>query len=317
MGTSGTEPVGTVTAPLRFGLLGTGPWAAATCAPALAGSDDADLVGVWGRDPARAAALAAEHGARGYPDLDALLADVDAVAVALPPDVQAPLAVRAAAAGRHLLLDKPLALDVAAADAVLAAVDAAGVASVLFFTNLFRPSVRAFLDDAAARGGWELARAVHLTSIFVPGNPYGGSAWRRRRGGLWDVGPHALSVLLPVLGPVARVAAVAGPRDETHLLAGHDAGAVSTLSLAIDAPPAARAHEVTFYGAGGVLSLPSHDAGDGTAPDGYRAAVAELAAAARAGRTAHPLDVRTGRHVVAVLAAAEEAASTGRTVPVP
>jgi 3-hydroxyisobutyrate dehydrogenase-like beta-hydroxyacid dehydrogenase len=61
-------------------------------------SDRAELVGVWGRNPAKAEALARRFGVGGYEDLDALLGAVDAVAVAVPPDVQAELAVRAARA---------------------------------------------------------------------------------------------------------------------------------------------------------------------------------------------------------------------------
>ena len=42
---------------------------------------------------------------------------------------------------------------------------------------------------------------------FEPGNPFGESPWRKAKGALWDIGPHALSVLLPVLGPAESVAA--------------------------------------------------------------------------------------------------------------
>src|SRR3954471_22667853 len=75
---------------LRFGLLGTGRWAAETHAPALVAAPGAELVAVWGRDAAKAGALAERYGARAYAEVDDLLAEVDAVAVALPPDVQAP-----------------------------------------------------------------------------------------------------------------------------------------------------------------------------------------------------------------------------------
>jgi predicted dehydrogenase len=106
---------------VRFGLFGTGYWAAEVHAAALAAAADAQFVGVWGRDPAKAAGLAQRYGCRAYDDVDVLIADVDAVDVALPPAVQAPIAARAAAAGRHLLLDKPLALSSAAADQVVSA----------------------------------------------------------------------------------------------------------------------------------------------------------------------------------------------------
>src|SRR5215218_10405920 len=132
---------------LRFGVLGTGYWAQEAHAAALAAHPDTELVGVWGRDPAKTEAFAARFGIRGHTDLDRLLAEVGAVAVAVPPDVQAELAVRAAAAGRHLLLDKPLALSVDAADRVAAAVAASGVASLVFFTLRFLPELAAWVAD--------------------------------------------------------------------------------------------------------------------------------------------------------------------------
>ena len=97
--------------------------------------------GVWGRTAGHADSLARELGAAAYSDLDALLGDVDAVAIAVPPDAQAELAVRAADKGRHLLLDKPLALSADAADRVVAAVDRAGVRNLVFFTLRFTSSV--------------------------------------------------------------------------------------------------------------------------------------------------------------------------------
>ncbi|HYN92279.1 MAG TPA: Gfo/Idh/MocA family oxidoreductase, partial [Pilimelia sp.] len=169
---------------MTFGLLGTGYWAAETHAAALAVHPEADFVGVWGRDAGKTQALATRYGVRAYDDVDALIADVDAVAVALPPDVQAELAARAAAAGRHLLLDKPLALDVAAADRVVAAVRDRGLASVVFFTSRFFPTVEDFLTGLAGDGPWHGARATRLSSAFQPGSPYANSPWRRERGGL-------------------------------------------------------------------------------------------------------------------------------------
>ncbi|MGO4431107.1 gfo/Idh/MocA family oxidoreductase, partial [Streptomyces sp. MCAF7] len=123
-----------------------------------------------------------------------------------------------------------------------------GLASVVFFTRRFAQPVEDFLTRAAADGGWDGGRATAFASIFRPGNPYGSSPWRRERGGLWDVGPHALSVLLPVLGPVAEVTAVGGPRGAAHVLLRHRSGAVGTLALTLDAGPAAVAHTCDFYG---------------------------------------------------------------------
>src|SRR5262249_45357521 len=117
---------------LTFGLLGTGYWAAETQAAGLSGHPDARFVGVWGRNPAKARVLADRYGVAAYPDVDARIAAGDAVAVALPPAVQSGLARRAARAGKHLLLDKPVALTVAAADELVAAVDAGNLSTLVF-----------------------------------------------------------------------------------------------------------------------------------------------------------------------------------------
>lgn len=207
---------------LRFGLFGTGHWAIETHGKALHAHPDAELVGVWGRNPERASALAERYGVPAYADVDALIEQCEAIAVALPPDIQADIAVRAARAGRHLLLDKPLALSVADADRVVAAADESGVASVVFFTQRFQPNVTAFLAATAAAGGWQHGRTTAFASIFQEGSPYGGSLWRREHGALWDIAPHALSILLPVLGRVTQVAAMDGPNGMVHLLLTHE-----------------------------------------------------------------------------------------------
>ncbi|MEV6522620.1 Gfo/Idh/MocA family oxidoreductase [Longispora sp. NPDC051575] len=287
---------------MRFGLFGTGHWAAETQGAALAAHPDVEFVGVWGRSPAKATALADRYGTRAYTDVDALLADVDAVAIALPPDVQGDLALRAARAGRHLLLDKPVALTVEAADQLVAEVDGRALASVVFFTNRFHANVAEFLAHAATRP-WASARATLYASIFTPGGPYADSAWRRAHGGLWDLGPHALSLLLPVLGPVDRVEALAGAAGISHVLLRHTGGATSTLSLSLDAPTPV--NEVVYYGADG--AVPLVEGRPGSSADAFGTAIGELIGQAGLAAPRHACDVRFGRDVVAILADAEAA----------
>jgi predicted dehydrogenase len=293
---------------LRFGLLGTGYWAAETQAAGLHGHPDADFVGVWGRDPAKAGALADRYGVRSFADVDELFSAVDAVAVALPPDVQAPLAIRAARAGRHLLLDKPVALDLAEADRLVEAVDVSGVASLVFVTNRYRPNIEEWIGRTAAAGGWGGARVTMLGSICGADSPYRDSQWRRERGGLWDLGPHALSVVLPVLGPVAEAIAVPAPFDTVHAILRHRDGAVSTLATSLNAPPALAIWATMFLGEAGTARMP---AAQGDAVTAFRAAIARLAANVAAGRPADPLDVRAGRDTVAVLTAAQASVDRG------
>jgi predicted dehydrogenase len=293
---------------MRFALLGTGHWAAQTHAVAIADHPDTELIAVWGRDLAKARTVAAPYGAVAYDDLDSALSDVDAVAIALPPDVQATLAVRAAAAGRHLLLDKPLALTVAAADEVVEAAAAGGVASVVFFTSRYEPEVEAFLPGAAAVG-YDEARVVMLGSILGADNPYRDSAWRYEYGGLWDLGPHALSLLLPVLGPVAEVTAAPGPHGITHVIAAHASGAVSTMALSVVSPRVQ--HEFVFAGRNDEVPAPVSPAQPVDPVRSLGVAIDQLLEQAATGRRDHPCDVRFARDVTAVLAAAERARDTG------
>ncbi|MET9834258.1 Gfo/Idh/MocA family oxidoreductase [Streptomyces sp. NPDC006385] len=288
---------------MRIGLLGTGPWAQMAYAPALSRHDELDFAGVWGRRTAAAKELADSYGVRAYDDADTLLDDVDAVAVALPPAVQADLAVRAARAGCHLLLDKPLATTVAQGRAVVAAVEEAGVASVVFFTARFQPEIDAWISQQAATEGWFTGRAEWLGAVFSgDGNPFAASPWRREKGALWDVGPHALSVLLPVLGDVRRVAAAAhGPGDTVHLVLEHVSGASSTLTLSLTAPSAATGATVELRGAAGAAVLP--ESAQSAVSALVRAGDALLAASRTGG--AHACDAAFGLRVTEILAAAE------------
>jgi predicted dehydrogenase len=288
---------------MRFGLVGTGHWARVTHAPAIALTDGAELVGIWGRRPEAVRAIAAEHDARAYADFDALLRDVDAVAFSVPPDVQAPLATRAARAGKHLLLDKPIALSRPDSDALAEAVASAGVASVVFFTNRFQPEVRDWLADVTTTSDWSGATAHWLGNAFAPGSPYADSTWRREKGGLWDLGPHLLSILIPALGDVDRVSAEAGPRDTTSLALHHTSGATSIATVSIDAPAAAAVMDLLVWGERGRSWMPGWTASPEQA---LSVAVGELMLAAQTGAVEHPCDVRLGREIVEVLADAAE-----------
>jgi predicted dehydrogenase len=291
---------------MRFGLVGTGHWARTVHAPALAAEPAVDFAGVWGRAPDRRAEIAARFGVRAYPSYDVMIEDCDALAFAVAPDAQADLAARAAAAGKHLMLEKPIATAAAAAARLDATVRQAGVASVVFFSCRFDEAQRRWLSEAAEAGGWRGGWAVWLTAALAAGSPYRGSAWRQDKGALWDIGPHVLSILVPALGTVVSVTARAGARDLVHLVLAHDSGATSTATMALSAPRQAARADVTLWGQRGLSAMP---AASGSAIDGLRAALRELAGSAASKRQAHPCDVRFGHAVVRVLAAAEAAAA--------
>jgi predicted dehydrogenase len=156
------------------------------------------------------------------------------------------------------------------------------------------------------------ARVDHLGSIFTPDNPFGASAWRKESGGLWDVGPHALALVLPVLGPVTEVTGLAGPRDMTHLLLRHASGAISTLTLSVDAPAGTKREGAVFGGEAGMRTVPEARWEPATA---LGRAIDQIIAAA-AGGPAPDLDVRFGAAVTAILVAAQESITAGRAVAI-
>ena len=290
-----------MTRPVRFGLVGTGHWAQITHAPALASTDGIDFAAVWGRNVAAAAELADRYHANTYHDISAFLADVDAVAFAVPPGVQAPIAVRAAEAGKHLLLEKPIAISAADADALAGAVEQAGIASVVFFTARFQADVRAWLSEVTASGRWAGGCAVWLGSALRAGNPFN-TPWRRDKGGLWDLAPHLISLLWASLGPVQSVTAQAGHADVTHLILRHEPGATSTVTVTLNAPQSAELADLFVWGEAGRSAAPVETSQPVTP---LRTALTELAANARSGQTSHPCDVHFGRQVGRVLTDAQ------------
>src|SRR5262249_39333651 len=113
--------------PVRVGLIGCGK-VGQIHATALRALAEAELTAVCDVSAERTQAFADRYGVRGFTDVDALLRDgqVEAVVIGTPHPLHAAPAVRAAAAGVHVLVEKPLAATVADCDAMLAAADRAG-----------------------------------------------------------------------------------------------------------------------------------------------------------------------------------------------
>jgi predicted dehydrogenase len=115
-----------VSARLPIGVVGVGALGRHH-ARHLAMLQEAELVGVYDTDEARAAEVAGELGVTAFDDFDALLARVQAVTIAVPTPVHAAVGLRALGCGVPVLMEKPLAVTVAEADALIAAAARAGV----------------------------------------------------------------------------------------------------------------------------------------------------------------------------------------------
>lgn len=223
--------------PCRFGLVGSGYWASTVHAPGLQRVADARLVGIWARDPAKAAALAASCGVEAFSSLEAMLAAVDAVSFAVPPDVQEALAPRVLAAGCHVMLEKPIATRAHAAAAIAAQAEAGKRAGLVFFIRRFVPEIAAFLACHQAED-WHEAEVELRSAVFATDSPYRDSAWRKAEGaGIWDVGPHVLSILIPMLGPVLEARALRAEEPFSCFETVHGGGGRARVRITLRAEP--------------------------------------------------------------------------------
>ncbi len=291
---------------LRIGVAGTGHWADTVHIPGLKLQPAVELVGVWGRNPSTVDSVAQRHGIDGFTRFEDMLAAVDAVSFSLPPDVQAELAVKTADAGRHLLLEKPIAPTVESAKRIADA--ATGVSTVVFFTRRFVPDFERVLQEMRAKR-WTGARVRQHTEAMLPGSPYAGSVWRQAEGAaLWDLGPHALSVLTAILGPVEKISASRTADRLSCFTATHKGGAVSKVSLGLYTKPTEIRSEYLFSGPDGdaLLPIPTFPR-----PQALATAAGELAANVAKGERRHRCDVTVGLEVVRVLAAADRSLATG------
>ncbi len=283
---------------MRIGLVGAGPWARATQGPSLAAHPGVEFVGVWARRPQAAAEVGAEVGAPVFGRYEELLDQVDAVAFAVPPEVQASMAVAAAEAGKHLLLDKPIANDEVGAARLVDSVGHAGVRSMVTLTRRFTPETRAF-DEAARGKRWSSGLATWLSGAVL-GGEYSASPWRHRDGALFDVGPHVFDLLDLTLGPIVDV--LLCRRDDRSdawtVVLEHSTGALSSSQLSLATPVQPSLFRVELSGSDGVVSLTDRST---SATDCYRVLLDEFLASVETG-VDHPCSVHRGLHLQKVLA---------------
>ncbi|MER7547933.1 Gfo/Idh/MocA family oxidoreductase [Spirillospora sp. NPDC127506] len=282
---------------VAVGLVGAGPWAGMVHAPALAAGPGTRLAGVWARRPEASAELAGRHGAPSFARIEELFDACEAVAFSVPPDVQADLAARAARAGKAVLLEKPLAMDLDGARRVAGAIAEAGVVSQMVFTLRYSRAARDFLGRV---GGLEpFGGYGSFVSSVLSGGPFA-TPWRLEKGALLDLGPHIVDLLDASLGRVVGVRAQGDPLAWLGLTLEHEGGVLSQASVSMagtgELPPA----RVEVYGRRGHAVLDWSQLGD----DAFATMVDEFAAAVRGGQ-APPLDAAHGLRIQEILASAE------------
>ena len=173
------------------------------------------LVGVATTRTETALAAAAEIGCEYWTDdYHQLLAraDVDAVDICVPNHMHAEIVQAAAAAGKHIYCEKPLAMDVAEAKAMVAAAQAAGVITQMTFNFRFVPAVlraQQLMREGFLGRIFSFRGRYYRSSYIDPQKPL---TWRQRKavaggGALFDIGSHILDLLYSLLGPYESVQA--------------------------------------------------------------------------------------------------------------
>jgi scyllo-inositol 2-dehydrogenase (NADP+) len=242
--------------PLRVALAGYGLAGATFHAPLIAATDGLALTAVVTRDAQRRAQLAADHpGAVAVDTLQDALDGADVVVVASPNRFHAPLAQAAIAAGKHVVVDKPLAVSAAEARALDDAARAAGVVLVPFQNRRWDDD---FLTLRREVDAGRLGRVLRLESRFDRWRPaIREGVWREEAdpaaggGLLLDLGSHLVDQAVQLLGPVTTVYAEldvrrpgAAVEDDVFLALAHVGGARSHLWAGVhaaDDPPRFRA----------------------------------------------------------------------------
>jgi predicted dehydrogenase len=274
--------------------VGSGPWARSVHAPTIAAHPRTKLVSVFARRPNAAAEVAAPYGAAVAHTFKELVSSVEAVSFAVPPAIQAPLAVHAARAGRHLILEKPIASSVEEAEQLVAAADDAAVATIVVFVRRFAASTIDWLDELHRTGGWTGATARWLSGSLL-GGEYSRSAWRHEGGALVDVGPHVLDLLDAALGEVNGVlAAHRGEPDMWQVVLSHANGATSTATMSLTIPVRPSVADVSVYGQHGYRQLAARTE---SAQDCFHRLLDEFLAMVHNGQTVHRCDVSRGLHI--------------------
>jgi UDP-N-acetyl-2-amino-2-deoxyglucuronate dehydrogenase len=339
-----------------FGIVGAGV-IGQVHADAVGLVPGARLAAVTDEAPGRAKALAGAWDCAAEPDLAALLArdDVDVVCVCVPSGLHAAVGVRAAAAGKHLVIEKPIDVTLDAADRIIAAARSGGVLATVISQHRFDTGLGELrrLLDSGMLGTPLLGEAStkwHRTQDYYDSAAWRGT-WAMDGGSLMNQGVHYVDLLLWTMGPVTEVTAICATQahrieveDTALALVRFASGALGTIMSTTAAYPGfAQRLEVTGSNgtvivedgrmtrrelaagrtagtapAAGPGATPATGAArpGGMDPSAHAAQIAEFLAAIEAGRQP-AVTAESARAALEVVCAVYESARTGRTVAIP
>ena len=246
---------------VRLGIVGCGRVTELRHLPALGGVPGAEVVALSDVDAARLAVVADRFGvARRYGDYAELIeaGGVDAVAVCVPPRFHAEVAQAALAAGKHVFVEKPLALTDEECELLAErAASAPALKAMVGFNMRWHRLVR---EAREAIGRGRLGRVKLVRTVFTSGVRASADFpdWRRRRatggGALFELGVHHFDLLRFLLrDEVEEVYASSAGNDETATVAARTVGGAQI--VAAFAEGTGENHELEIYGARGWLRV--------------------------------------------------------------
>ena len=263
--------------PVKIAIIGAG-FGSKVALPAYVELDELEPVAMWSRRPERAEEIAQGGDVEtATSDLDEVLSvpGLEAVHVATPVVMHAPVAIAAARRGLHVLCEKPLAHDLPAAREVVAAIDAAGVVGAVNYGRRFQEARQALLDRAREVVGRPRMASVSLVYSDHAEPDSRSFSWVHDAalggGRLQGYGVHDLDLLLELFPDVEAVASALdvgvsarpGDGDEMEQVTAEDAyaillrfrgGGVGVVSLVATAHHD-RADTIEIYGDEGSVRL--------------------------------------------------------------
>jgi UDP-N-acetyl-2-amino-2-deoxyglucuronate dehydrogenase len=197
-----------------FGIIGCG-MIAHFHARAIADLKDARLAACFSRRPEQADSFAKQHGCQPYHDLAAMLADenVDVVTICTPSGAHLEPAVSAAAAGKHVIVEKPLEITLKRCDRMIQACDKARVKLATIFPSRFHQSSIDLKKAVDRRRFGKLTLAEAYVKWYRSQQYYDSGAWRGTwkldgGGALMNQAIHCIDLLIWLAGPVKEIRAL-------------------------------------------------------------------------------------------------------------
>ena len=250
---------------INAAIVGLGRWGQTLVRSVQGKSDRLRFATAVSRDPARVRDFTTRYGLQVVGSLDAALADaaIDAVVLATPHTQHAAEVIAAAAAGKAVFCEKPLALSRTEAGRAVAACHEAGVVLGIGTDKRFFP---ALAEVARLADSGELGKLLHVEAHFSNEVAAGFAAWRDSfeetpAGGMTGTGIHMLDALVRFAGPIRRIhaqllsqKAPPDPHDSLAVLLEFASGVGGTLACVRSTPAFLRLHAIGRNGSAEAVS---------------------------------------------------------------